>query len=143
MSGTLAIWYLLAHNAPVLAAVPIARIKEGELPIGVTMPAIQVTRVSGIPRNTMSMLEPGALNTERVQVSVFTKGTGASPAGAGKKGCDALIRLVRTACANQRATIAGVAVDSILPDIVGPDLSDIPTGIYSGSVDFLVHWHNA
>lgn len=147
MSGTLAIWYLLAHSAPLLTALggatPITRIKEGELPIGVTLPAIQITRVSGTPRNTLAMTEPGALNSERVQVTVFTKATDATPAGPGKKGCDALLALVRAACPNQRGTIAGVAVDSILPDIVGPDLSDIPTGLYSGSIDFIVNWHNA
>ena len=144
MSGTLASWHLLAHNAPVLAVVPIARIKEGDFATtDVTAPAILITRTSSIPRNTIAMTEPNALNSERVQVTVFMKSTVATPAGTGKKGCDALIAKVRTACPNQRATIAGVVVDSILPDIVGPDLSDIPTGIYSGSVDFIVNWHNA
>lgn len=144
MSATLPIWYLISHDAAVLAIVPIERIKEGDVSSpDMQMPAIVITRVSSLPNNTIAMLEPYALNREHVQVTVLNKATVAAPAGPGKKGCDALIALVRKACANQRGNIAGVAVSSILPDVVGPDLADAATGLYTGSIDFIVYWHNA
>lgn len=140
MSGTLVIWSLVAHNAPVLAIVPIAKIKEGTLPLNTVLPGIEITRVDAIPRLTVAMTEPNRMHSERVQVSPILKTTDGTPAGLGKKGVDALIALIRTACPNQHGTIAGVNVVSILPDTVGPDLSDAATFICSGSIDFIVRW---
>ncbi|MCR4331762.1 MAG: hypothetical protein NUV34_03525 [Sulfuricaulis sp.] len=140
MSGTLVIWSLVAHNAPVLALVPITRIKEGDLPINTVMPAIAITRVDAIPRLTVAMTESNRMHSERVQVTPVLKTTDGSPAGLGKKGVDALIALIRTACPNQHGTVAGINVVSILPDTVGPDLSDAATFICSGSIDFIVKW---
>ena len=142
MSGTLPIWYLLAHDSAVLAVVPIERIKEGDYSSSdMVLPAIVITRVGAMPHNTIALLEPNALNREVVRVTVLNKSTVAAPAGAGKKGCDQMIALVRAACPNQRAVIAGVAVSSILPDLVGPDLGDATPGLFSGSIDFIVYWH--
>jgi len=134
---------LLATNSGVLAVVPAARIQSGDLPLNTVMPAIAVTQVSGIPRLTVAMTEPNRLNTDRVQVSVLFKGPQGTPAGTGYPGVRALLVLVLAACPNQRGTINGVAVDSILPDIEGPDLTDVATALYSGSRDFIVKWRSA
>ena len=54
-----------------------------------------------------------------------------------------ILALVLAACPNQRGTVNGVDVDSILPDIGGPDLADMATALYSGSRDFMVKWRSA
>lgn len=143
MSGVAVIRSLLATNAAVIAVVPAARITAGDLPINTTMPAIAVTQISGMPRLTIAMIEPNRLNTDRVQVSVLFKGPSASPPGTGYPGVKALLPLVLAACPNQNGTINGIAVDSILPDIEGPDLQDDATGLFSQSRDFIVKWRSA
>jgi hypothetical protein len=135
--------YLLANNAPVLAVVPATRITAGDLPINTTMPAIAVTQISGMPRLTIAMTEPNRINTDRVQVSALFKGPAGTPSGAGYPGVAALMVLVLAACPNQNGTINGVAVDSILPDIEGPDLQDDATNLFSRSRDFIVKWRSA
>lgn len=140
MSGTAAVWYLLAHNAPVLAAVPLTRIKEGYLPLAATLPGIEIRRVSGTPRLTIAMTEANRLHSERVQVSVLTKLVEATPSGTGKRGADAILALIRAALPNQRGTVNSVTIDSILPDTIGPDLIDVQDGIHQGSQDFIVKW---
>ena len=143
MSGVAVIRYLLANNGPVIAVVPAARIQAGDLPLNTVMPAIAVTEVSSIPRLTIAMTEPNRLHTERVQVSVLFKGPQGTPSGAGYPGVKGILALVLAACPNQKGTINGVAVDSILPDIEGPDLTDVATALYSGSRDFIVKWRSA
>jgi hypothetical protein len=149
MSGVAVIRHLLANNSAVTTALgagpPVAtsRIMAGDLPLNTVLPAISIAQVSGIPRLTVAMTEPNRLNTDRVQVSVLFKGPQGSPAGTGYPGVRALLVLVLAACPNQRGTINGVAVDSILPDIEGPDLADVATALYSGSRDFIVKWRSA
>lgn len=141
MSGSLAIWYLLTHNTAVTAVVPAARIREGEFTsVGQIMPCIEVRRIDRTPRNTLSMRETGRLHRERVQVMPYVKRTDATPSGLGKKGVDALLALILAACPNQMATIAGVKVVAIIPDIVGPDLPDFDAQFDSASQDFFVTW---
>lgn len=143
MSGVQVIRHLLANSAAVTAVVPATRITAGDLPINTTMPAIAITQISGMPRLTLAMTEPNRLNTDRVQVSVLFKGSAATPAGTGYPGVKALLVLVIAACPNQNGTINSVGVDSILPDIVGPDLQDDDSGLFSQSVDFIVKWRSA
>lgn len=140
MSGTLVIWSLLAHDSPVLAVVPFAKIKEGVFPVGTAPPLIEITRVGANPRLTVAMTEPNRMFSERVQVTPLLKGTDGAPVGLGKKGVDTLLALIRAACPNQHGTIAGVNVVSILPDAVGPDLSDVAPSFYSAPQDFIVRW---
>lgn len=142
MSGVAVIRSLIAGNAAVTAVIPSTRIMAGDLPLNTVMPAIAVTQVSGIPRLTVAMTEPNKMNTDRVQVSVLFKGPQASPAGTGYPGVAAMMKLVLAACPNQRGTINGVSVDSVLPDSEGPDLQDDATGLFSRSRDFIVRWHN-
>lgn len=137
MSGAAAIRYLLANAAAVTAVVPATRIMAGDLPLKTAMPAIAVTQVDSIPRLTVAMTEAKRMHTDRVQVTVFR---GATPADAGYPGLKSLLDLVLAACPNQRGTVNGVAVDSILPDTEGPDLPIPEEFIFTRSRDFIVRW---
>jgi hypothetical protein len=131
VSGARAIRFLLANDAALVALVPAARIFAGPIPLKTPLPAIAVARISGTPRNTVSMLEVVRLMTDRVQVTVQA---------AGWQNADLLLELVRRACPHQRGLLNNVDVDSILPDVVGPDLYDHTTAIHSMSRDFIVKW---
>ena len=140
MSGVAIIWSLLKTNSAVLAIVPAARIMAGDLPLNTVLPAIAVTQISSVPRNDIRINESPKLHTDRVQVSVLFKGPQGTPAGTGYPGVKALLKLVLAACPSQRGTVNGVVVDSITPDILGPDLSDEEDALYSQSRDFIVRW---
>lgn len=143
MSGVAVVWYLLKTNSPVLALVPAARIMAGTPPIDTVLPTIGVTQISSIQRLTLAMNESPKLHTDRVQVSVLVKSPDSSPSGLGYPGMRSLLRLCLAACPNQRGTINGVAVDSILPDIEGPDLPNDAAGILQGSRDLIVKWRSS
>lgn len=146
MSGVSVIWFLLKSNAPVLAALgagppPAAsRIMAGDLPQNTVMPAIAVTQVSAMPDNRIKINEALKMHTDRVQVSWIFKSPNATPPGTGYPGVAGMSRLVLAACPSQRGTINGISVDSIVPDIEGPDLSDDATQLHSRSRDFIVKW---
>lgn len=141
MSGVAVIRYLLANNAPLIAVVPATKIMAGDLPISTLMPAISVVQISSMPRNTVKMNEPKVQHTDRVQVSVLVKGPQGTPAGNGYPDVRKILKLVLAACPHLRGPINGIDVDSITPDIEGPDLSDDETALYSGSRDFFVKWN--
>lgn len=143
MSGVKTIRYLLANDAPVTAVVPASRIMAGNLPIDTVLPAIAIEKISSIPRLTLAMTEGNRLHTDRVQVTAIFKGPQGNPAGTGYPGIRALLDLILTACPNQKGTVNGVTVDSILPDDEGPDLQDDASAVYSGSRDFIVKWKSA
>lgn len=138
MSGVSIVRYLLANNAPVVAVVPAVRIKAGLLPQGIALPAIAITSVSSVRRNTVAMNEPTTLVTERVQVSLTVKDS--SREGGDYPQLTSTLRLVRQACPNQHGTINGVLCDSILPDFEGPDLEGDEPGLISRSQDLIVKW---
>ena len=115
----------------------------GDLPLNTVMPAIAVTQVDSIPHNFIRTNEALKMHTDRVQVSVLFKGPEGSPAGTGYPGVRALLKLVLAACPSQRGTVNNIVVDSITPDIEGPDLQDAATALYSGSRDFIVRWIGA
>ena len=131
MSGTSVVRYLLANNGPVIAAVPAAKIFVGVVPLNTVLPAIAVQEITGQERLTVSMAESNRLRTDRVQVTVmaltYTLQT-------------SILALVRTALANQHATINSVAVLDILPDTRGPDFFESDTLIYLQTQDFIVRW---
>lgn len=141
MSGVAVVRYLLANNAPMIAVVPAARIKAGILPVDTVLPAISVTIVSAVRRNTVAMTEAKALVTERVQVTLHVKQS--DRGGADYGGLVTAMRLIRQACPNQRGTINGVEVVGVLPDIEGPDLEAIDEGILARSQDFMIRWQEA
>lgn len=143
MSGVAVIRYLLANAAAVTAVVPATRIMAGDLPLNTAMPAIGVTQISSVPRNTVKMNEAKVQHTDRVQVSVLVKGPQGTPAGLGYPGVRTLLQLVLAACPHTRGAVNGIDVDSILPDIEGPDLSDDERALNSASRDFIVRWNSA
>lgn len=135
--GTAVIWYLLAHNSPVLAVVPIAQIMEGDLPLDTPMPAIGIKQISSVPYNLIKTDTSPKLHTDRVQVTAFR---GASPGDAGYPGLKSLLALVLAACPSQRGSVNGINVDSIVPDSEGPDLPIDELSIFTRSRDFIVRW---
>lgn len=142
MSGVAIAWYLLKTNGPVIAVIPAAKIKAGDLPMDSVLPAMSITQVSSTPRLTVAMTEAPRLHTDRIQVSWLFKSSEASPAGTGYPGIRAMDALVLAALPNTSGTVNGFAVDSILPDDGGPDLSDIAPGINQGSRDFIIKYRS-
>lgn len=132
MSGVAITRYLLANNATLLAQVPVTRIFAGNV-IGGVYPAVAVTSITGVPRNTVAMTETSRLITERVQVTVYA-GTYALQ--------KSLLALVRAALPNTHGTVNTVFnCDSILPDNEGPDIFDDVLIIYEQGQDFIVKYN--
>lgn len=138
MSGTGVIRYLLAQNAALTAVIPASRIRVGDLPVNTVLPAIGVKQITSVPQNLINLNDTGRMNTDRVQVTLKFKDTAAS--GTGYPGLDAAMKLVRAAIQSQRATIAGVKVDSIALGGEGPHLQYEDTQTHERSVDYMVRW---
>jgi hypothetical protein len=141
VSGVAVVRHLLAAHTPLTNVVPAASIKAGTLPQMIRPPAISVTTVSSVRRNTVSMTETTTLVTERVQATAHWHDSDRE--GTDYPGLDAGMLLIRQACPNQSGTINGVSVTSILPDMQGPDLEAPTEGIVARSQDFIVRWHEA
>ena len=131
MSGVAVIRYMLVNNAPLIAAVPAARILSGVLPITTTIPAISVRQISGVE---MPMIKRTGtqLVTERVQVSVHASSYLSQKT---------IIELIRSAITSTRGTVNTVAVDSITHDVDGPDLYYDEPDIFEQSIDFIVSFY--
>jgi len=131
MSGKAVIGELLLADDTLLAMLPPDSIKPGVLPLGVTLPAIGVSTVSGVDRN---ILKAGASKhrRNRVQVTVM--------AGSDEQK-DEILRQVRRACADKVGDFAGVTAVSVLTDVEGPDFRDEKAGIYLQSQDFTVSYN--
>jgi hypothetical protein len=139
MSGVYAVRYLLTQNALLTALVPASRIVAGELPLNTGLPAISITQISSVPTNFIQPNSTAKMHTDRVQVSVLCKAP-QTRAGTGYSGVKTLLRYVLAACANQRGNVNGVAVDSVVADIAGPDEYDDADMIHHGSRDFVVRF---
>ena len=141
MSGVRVIYGLIATYALGSPTVVEQRaIRSGELPIDTVLPAISVTQVSSVPRLTLAMTEANRMHTDRVQVSVFVKSQIGNPQGGDYPTLVTLMAFILAACPNQHGTVNGVTVDSILPDIEGPDLRAPDSSIMQRSRDFIVRW---
>ena len=143
MSGVSVLRYLLANNAPLLAIVPATRILPGDLPLGTAFPAIAVKQIDGVPYKTIRTNETLKVHTDRVQVSVICKAQQSAATGTGYPGVTALLKLVLAACPSQRGTVNSISVDSITPDIEGPDLPIPEVEAITKSRDFFVRWVGA
>lgn len=130
MSGVAVIRYLLANNAPLTAVVAPNKIKAGIVPINTALPAISIRQISG---QEQPLIKRGSnmLVTDRVQVTVL-----ASTYPQQKS----IIELIRSALPPTRGTVNSYAVDSITPDIDGPDLYSEDPVIYEQSVDYFVRF---
>lgn len=132
MSGTAVVRYKLANSATFIAQVPAARIiVTPQLAATVALPAASIMRVSGSRNLTVGMTSVHPMWTERVQVMLHA---------ASEPSLRALVVLARAALPVSRGTVNGVVVDSILPDIEGPDLSEPDAAIYRQPLDFIVRW---
>jgi len=129
--AVIAVRYLLANDANLLAAVPATRIKAGVLPIKTVMPAVSVTHLDTQERLTISMSEPSIIARSRIQVSAFAKTYSQ---------CKAILELVRKALPHTRGMVGGVELDSILPENANPDFFDTDDGIHMQSRDFIVQF---
>lgn len=132
--AVLAVHYLLQHNTGLLTVVPLARIFTSYIPMGTTLPALCVNEISTTDEFSMSLADPKRLPQSRIQVTVQAK------TYADQK---AVLELARKALPNQRGTVNGVEVDSILPDGAGPDLRNDDDEIFMQSRDFLVRFTQA
>lgn len=140
MSAVAVICYLTGSSSGLTAQVPAARIHAGDVKIGETLPAITIKTVSNVPRLPVKTVAATVMHTERVQVTVYVKDTDASPGGSGYPQLEQILALVRAACPNTKGSVAGVKLDSVLPDIEGPDISIADPGMLSRSIDFIVRW---
>lgn len=131
MSGVAVITNRLLAYSALTAVVPASQIYPGIIPDGTPLPAIAVSLVDALPRNTVSMRESHGVSRDRVQVTVQAETYPAK---------DQILALVLRACPNQRGTINGFSVLSILPDGVGPDIDSINPNIFVKSRDFIVAW---
>lgn len=131
MSGTAIARHLLAANGALIAVIPAAKIFAGAIPINTVLPAIAVTQVSGVQRNTLGMNAVSYMVTDRVQVTVLGKTYALQKS---------YMALVRAALPNTRGTVNGFNVDSILQDMDGPDLYDSAADVRQQSTDFMVRF---
>lgn len=131
MSGTAIIRSLLAANSPLVAVIPAARIFAGAIPLNTTLPAIAVTQISGVQKNTLAMNNTSFMVTDRVQVTVL---------GMSYALQKSYMTLIRAALPNSRGTINSFVTDSIIPDLDGPDMYDSGTLVFQQSKDYFVKY---
>jgi len=120
---------LLTADAALLALIPAARMFQGFIPQNATLPALAYTNISDNDRQTIAGDEPTVIETGRVQVTVAAKDYPAK---------ERLIGAVRQACSGKRGTIAGMHVNNVRSDGIGPDLDNEEAGIYGRTIDFMV-----
>jgi hypothetical protein len=131
MTGVDVIGELLRGYGGLTAVVPLARIKDGPLPLNSTLPSISVEHISGTDRG---VLKRGALNrvTDRVQVTVAT---------ANIRDRKLIIRLVRRACSDRQGDFAGVTEVDVQTEGQGPDFMDDVASIFMRTQDFMVSYN--
>lgn len=131
MSGVLIVGELMRAFQPLTAEVPVAQIKAWKVPQGTPLPSVVLTRVSRAARQLLAE-EAFRLVTERVQ------GTAHAASGLQR---EAILKLMRRACADKRGTIAGFTNVSVLLAGGGPDFMDDAASIFMGSEDLRVSFN--
>lgn len=131
MSGTAVIHYLLENYSAVTTLVPADDIHDGLVQEGDPLPAIGIETIGARPRLDIPMAAPGRMITERVRVHVMDTA---------KANVKTVMHLLMAACPNQRSTVNTIVVDSILPDLQGPEFFNPKARIYTESMDFIVKW---
>lgn len=126
------IYSLLKNYAPLTSIVPVAKIYASLIPQEAVLPAIAYSHVSTVESTTIDAQAAYALVTSRIQVSVATKDY---------PQLKDIIAQVRKACNYSRGTINGVIVNSIVRELIGPDLRDDESKVYFQSIDFKVIYH--
>jgi DNA-directed RNA polymerase alpha subunit len=131
VSGTAIAHYLLRSDAGLTAVVPAARIKNGIVPVGATLPAISISKVSAVQRNTLAMNEISYLVTERVQITVESQ-LNITPVD--------ILALIRAALPHTTSNVNGFACVAIVPEGEGPRLEDLTNLTVSESVDYKISY---
>ncbi len=126
MSGVIPIRWLLASSAAVTAAVPAESIAS-DLPLDVPLPAIEVTQISDIGHRTIA--SGAGTRRARIQVTVHARS---------RPEQKTIQKLARAALPRMRGAVNGVFVESLVDDVIGPDLRNDDIGSKIGSQDFIV-----
>lgn len=128
MDGVAVMVALLSGHEPLTSLVG-DRIFAGTVPQGVALPAVGVSEISRPPQDTVARNGATTLINARIQVTVHAKNYPEQKR---------VILAAKLGPGVHTGTIAGVAVKSVLHDMVGPDLSDDAAGIFQQSRDFKV-----
>lgn len=120
---------LLRADPAFIALVPVERVKMGELPENVALPAVLIRLVSQIERST---LQRGAFvrTTDRIAVAVRA---------ASYREQRRIIKQARRTCAGRTGDIGGALRVSILPAGLGPDVRG-PGNTFEQTDDFRVSY---
>ena len=132
MSAEKAIFAMLKAHAPLIAVVPSSRIFPSVIPLNTTLPAIAYSLISEVEETAIGLT--ALKRRARIQVTIAVSGTSSTAYGSAKS----IRALVEAACNHKRCTFNGVAVDSCIKDVVGPDLRDDEASITYQSVDFRI-----
>jgi len=130
MSGVAIVRYLLIDNADLAAVVSADKIKAGVIPINTALPAISIRQISGIEHELIKR-GTNQLVTERIQVTAMA---GTYPQQ------KSILNLIRAALPATRGTVNGFSVDSITPDMDGPDFQYDDPVIFEQSIDYMVRF---
>lgn len=133
MSAVKVIRALLVADAAVAAAVG-TKIFAAVVPQATALPAICINEISVVETPRIDAASSYALVTSRIQVTVMEK---EYPA------LKDLMAKVRKACNYERGSIAGISVNSITRDVVGPDMLDDDAKIFMQTIDFRVVHHES
>lgn len=128
-NGVTIVWDMLKSNTNLTAIVPAASIRSGDTPIDAALPAISITEVQANEHLNIPMDSANFLATSHVRVRVQVKTYAAQKS---------ILDLARKALPNTHGTVHGFTVDSILPDLTGPDEYDADAVIYSQTKDFII-----
>ena len=112
MTGVEIIGTLLLNDLPLLAVVPLEQIKADALPDGVALPALLVTDISMVERQTLRRGEQVRV-TERVRATVRAR------TGDERR---AVMKLVRSCCADWTGNMDGATGIAVLTAGRGPGL---------------------
>lgn len=128
MNGVAAMRALLVADAGVTALAPATRISAGDLPQGVTLPAISIDLISSTDRNIPSQ---GATRhvSDRVQITTLA---------ATYPALKSLQEAVKTACADKFPAVAGISNVTVHTQNQGPDFRDEENSVRMGTQDFRV-----
>lgn len=130
MSGVAIIRDMLVRDFMIINAVPKGKIMAGVLPLNTVLPAISIRQISGVELK-MIKRSGNEMVTDRVQVTVL-----AMTYPEQKR----ILELIRSALQSVRGYVGEFEVDSIRPDIDGPDLYSETPVIYEQSIDYIVRF---
>lgn len=122
-----AIYNLLSTNAALTALVPVSRIFAGLIPLGSVLPSIAYNFISGTQQTAIGLTT--IKQRSRIQVTIASKSY---------PEVKQVMALVIGACNLQQGIFNGVETDSVIKDVIGPDLRDDEIGIFYQTVDFMV-----